>query len=165
MLRKSFEFTKTIPAGIRSTSASFDEQRRSHSALSVGLLEVDDMELLLFGVAIVGTSAGSMLIGHAIARLVRSKSYRGITPIPLRGAYIQTQMESTQMTNKGRIKRDIVEEFGHRELRTFTPTNSRLDVGGQSNRKIPADDVSHTFCENLAVREIAVELRDWRRAS
>ena len=84
MLRKSFEFTKTIPAGIRSTSAaSFDEQRRSHSALSIGLPEVDDMELLLFGVAIVGTSAGSMLIGHAIARLVRSKPYRGITPIPL----------------------------------------------------------------------------------
>jgi len=160
VLRKSFEFTKTIPAGIRSTSASFDEQRRSHSALSLGLLEVDDMELLLFGVAIVGTSAGSMLIGHAIARLVRSKSYRGITPIPLRGAYIQTQIESTQMTNKGRIKRDIVEEFGHRELRT-----TRLDVGGQSNRKIPSDDVSHTFCENLAVGEIAVELRDWRRAS
>ena len=123
------------------------------------------MELLLFSVAIVGTSAGSFLIGHAIARLVRSKPYRGITPIPLRGAYIQTQMESTQMTNKGRIKRDIGEEFGHQELRTFTPTNSRLDVGGQSNRKIPADDVSHTFCENLAVGEIAVELRDWRRAS
>ena len=42
--------------------------------LSVGLLKVDDMELLLLSIAIVGTSAGSILIGHAILRVVRSKA-------------------------------------------------------------------------------------------
>jgi len=40
------------------------------------------------------------------------------------------------MTNKDRIKRDIVEEFGHQELQTFTPTNSRLD----STRSIEPKD-------------------------
>ena len=35
------------------------------------------MELLLFSVAIVGTSAGSILVGHAILRLIRSKTVSG----------------------------------------------------------------------------------------
>ena len=78
MQRKRFEFTKTIPAGISSTSAApFDEQRRSHSTLSGGLLKVEEMEFLLLSVAIVGTSAGSILVGHAILRLIRSKTVAG----------------------------------------------------------------------------------------
>jgi len=47
------------------------------------------MELLLLSVAIVGTSAGSILIAHAIVRLVRSRTVAVITPIPLCGGYIQ----------------------------------------------------------------------------
>jgi len=35
------------------------------------------MELLLLSVAIIGTSAGSILIGHAIVRLVHSKTIAG----------------------------------------------------------------------------------------
>jgi hypothetical protein len=35
------------------------------------------MELLLLSVAIVGSSAGWILIGHAVVRLVRSKTVAG----------------------------------------------------------------------------------------
>ena len=35
------------------------------------------MELLLLSVAIVGTSAGSILVGHAILHLIRSKTVAG----------------------------------------------------------------------------------------